>query len=157
MKQSRVSAMEQPGAVNFNIETLVRSAATYGVGLVVRFVPFSEMLRWENSFDQDAFDVVPIGEDTEFITGTPAPQVMGSLNSWFSNFGTLSSAYTYTFPAQKPVETMDDNNARSSDAGERSQLYLTNELIRQASQDENVLPLAENAAGQIVLGDFTHI
>jgi transcriptional regulator with XRE-family HTH domain len=68
MKQSRVSAMEQPGAVNFNMETLIRSAAAHGVGLVVKFVPFSEMLAWENNFSQDAFDPVRISEDVAFIS-----------------------------------------------------------------------------------------
>ncbi len=79
MKQSRISAMETPGAVNFNLETLVRLASAFKVGLVVKFVPFSEMLGWENEFSQDAFNVVPIDQDTEFLapalhlayTGTP--------------------------------------------------------------------------------------
>jgi len=69
MKQSRISAMETPGAVNFNLETLVRLAATHKVGLVVKFVSFSEMLRWENSFSQDSFDVVNLERDVEFIQG----------------------------------------------------------------------------------------
>ncbi len=86
MKQSRVSAMEQPGAVNFNMETLIRSAASCGVGLVVRFVPFSEMLRWENGFSQDSFDVVPINEDTQFIAPTVQDISMASNSTvaWFS-------------------------------------------------------------------------
>ncbi len=67
MKQSRVSAMECPGAVNFNLETLVRAAATFRVGLKVEFVPFSQMLRWENSFSQDNFDVVKIEEDVAYL------------------------------------------------------------------------------------------
>src|SRR5687767_14990650 len=50
MKQSRISAMETPGAVNFNLETLVRLASTFKVGMVVKFVPFSEMLGWENQY-----------------------------------------------------------------------------------------------------------
>jgi len=59
--------METPGAVNFNLETLVRIASTLKVGLVVRFVPFSEMLRWENEFNQDRFNVVTLENDAEFI------------------------------------------------------------------------------------------
>jgi transcriptional regulator with XRE-family HTH domain len=66
MKQSRISAMEQPGKTNFNLETVVRMAATFKVGLVVKFVPFSEMLKWENEFSQDEFNPVTIEEDIEF-------------------------------------------------------------------------------------------
>lgn len=72
MKQSRISAMETPGRVNFNLETLVRLAATFGVGLMVKFVPFSEMLRWENDYSQDAFNVTEIGDDIEFKTPSAA-------------------------------------------------------------------------------------
>jgi transcriptional regulator with XRE-family HTH domain len=72
MKQSRISAMETPGRTNFNLETLVRMAATLNVGLMVKFVPFSEMLRWENHYSQDTFDVTPIDNDVEFID--PAEQ-----------------------------------------------------------------------------------
>jgi transcriptional regulator with XRE-family HTH domain len=72
MKQSRISAMERPGAVNFNIETLVRTAAALKVGLEVKFVPFSEMLSWENTFNQDLFDVIPIDRDTRFLLGDNA-------------------------------------------------------------------------------------
>lgn len=67
MKQSRISAMECPGAVKFNIETLIRAAAALRVGLEVKFVPFSEMLRWENAFSQDTFDVTPIDDDKRFL------------------------------------------------------------------------------------------
>jgi transcriptional regulator with XRE-family HTH domain len=69
MKQSRISAMERPGTVTFNIETLIRLAAAFKVGLIVKFAPFSEMLNWENSFSQDSFDVSAIDQDSEFIYG----------------------------------------------------------------------------------------
>ena len=66
MKQSRISAMETPGRTNFSLETLVRMAATFKVGLQVRFVPFSEMLRWENSFNQDRFNPLIVDNDMSF-------------------------------------------------------------------------------------------
>ena len=66
MKQSRISAAETPGAVNFNLETLVRLAAALGVGLIVKFVSFSEMLKWENGYSQDAFNPLTIEKDTDF-------------------------------------------------------------------------------------------
>ncbi len=67
MKQSRVSAIESPGAVNFNLETLVRLAAAFRVALAVQFVPFSEMVDLENEFSQDRFDVTTIDDDAAFI------------------------------------------------------------------------------------------
>jgi transcriptional regulator with XRE-family HTH domain len=69
MKQARVSASESPGAVNFSLETLIRFAAAFRVGLQVRFVPFSEMLDWENRYSQDEFakTVARIEDDSSFL------------------------------------------------------------------------------------------
>lgn len=68
LHQSRISMFETPGAANLTLETLARLAATFKVGLVIKFVPFSDMLRWENSFRQDCFDVVPrLEEDEAFL------------------------------------------------------------------------------------------
>lgn len=66
MRQSRISAMETPGAVNFNLETLVRIASALKVGLIVKFASFSEMLAWENEFSQDVFDPITIDVDPNF-------------------------------------------------------------------------------------------
>src|SRR2546421_416436 len=63
MKQSRISGMERPGEVQFNIDTLVRLAAAFKVGLVVKFAPYSEVLNWNASFSQDAFNVVTVDQD----------------------------------------------------------------------------------------------
>jgi transcriptional regulator with XRE-family HTH domain len=72
MKQSRISAMETPGLVNFNRETLVRMAATHGIGMIIKFVSFSEMLEWENGYSQDEFRVTHLSEDINFLQpGTP--------------------------------------------------------------------------------------
>jgi hypothetical protein len=57
---------ETPGAANMTLETLARLAAAFKVGLVVKFVPFSEMLRSENDYSQDSFRVTPIDKDVEF-------------------------------------------------------------------------------------------
>src|SRR5258708_5088754 len=46
LHQSRISMFETPGAANLTLETLAKLAAAFKVGLIVDFVPFSEMLRW---------------------------------------------------------------------------------------------------------------
>ena len=66
LHQSRISMFETPGAANMTIETLSRVAAAFKVGLKVEFVPFSEMLRWENGFSQDTFYVTRIDSDYQF-------------------------------------------------------------------------------------------
>jgi transcriptional regulator with XRE-family HTH domain len=66
MHQSRISMFETPGEANVTLETLAKLAAAFKVGLKVEFVPFSDMLRWENDYSQDAFDVTRIEEDLDF-------------------------------------------------------------------------------------------
>lgn len=67
MQQSRISMFETPGAANLTLDTLSRLAAVFNVGLIVKFAPFSEMLRWENEFNQDTFNVTKLNEDVEFL------------------------------------------------------------------------------------------
>jgi len=70
LHQSRISMFETPGAANMTIETLSRLAAAFKVGLVVKFVPFSEMQHWENAYSQDEFHVTNIDKDLEFQSPT---------------------------------------------------------------------------------------
>ncbi len=75
MQQSRISMFETPGAANVTLETLANIAAALGSGLVVKFVPFNEMLRWENEFSPDGFDVVRLDQDAEFLKPTAPARV----------------------------------------------------------------------------------
>jgi transcriptional regulator with XRE-family HTH domain len=93
MKQSRISAIEYPGGVSFTVETLTRLAAAFKVGLVIKFVPFSEMLRWENNYSQDLFNAARIDNDIEFTN----PDIKGEL-SLAASMG--SGALIFNFPAK---------------------------------------------------------
>jgi transcriptional regulator with XRE-family HTH domain len=68
MKQARISTLEKIGESSFSIETLIRLAASFGAGLAVQFVPMSEMLDWENSFEPDSFNVPSIENDEAFCS-----------------------------------------------------------------------------------------
>ena len=67
MQQSRISMFETPGSANLTLDTLSRLASAFKVGLIVKFVPFSEMLRWENEYSQDTFNVTRLADDTDFL------------------------------------------------------------------------------------------
>jgi transcriptional regulator with XRE-family HTH domain len=57
MLQPRISAMEQPGGGQVNLETLKRLAAAFDVALLVKFVPFSELVRFSDDFSPDDFAI----------------------------------------------------------------------------------------------------
>ncbi len=84
------------------LETLSRLAAAFKVGLTVRFVPFSEMIRWENSFNPDAFDMKRLPDDEVFLGS--AKDDLTDKNS--SQLGGLARAYTNeTAAMSKPVRS----------------------------------------------------
>jgi HTH-type transcriptional regulator/antitoxin HipB len=63
MRQPTISALISPGKTRPNLETLRRLAAAFDCGLMVRFAPFSEIVRWSEDFDPDSFNVVGFGDD----------------------------------------------------------------------------------------------
>jgi len=72
-QQSRISMFETPGMANMTLETLSKVAGGLRCGVIVKFVPFSEMLRWENSFSPEHFDVFPrLDHDYGFLNPSAA-------------------------------------------------------------------------------------
>ena len=67
LHQSRISMFETPGGANMTLETLAKIAAGLRVGVVVKFVPFSEMVRWKDDFSPESFDVARIDEDAALL------------------------------------------------------------------------------------------
>lgn len=63
MLQPRISAMESPGGAKFNLETLRRLASAFDVALVVRFVPFGELVDWSERFNPDTFKIPSFKDD----------------------------------------------------------------------------------------------
>jgi transcriptional regulator with XRE-family HTH domain len=63
MLQPRISGLMTPGRTRPNIETLRRVAEAFDCGLMVRFVPFSELTRWSEKFDPESFHVPSFDED----------------------------------------------------------------------------------------------
>jgi transcriptional regulator with XRE-family HTH domain len=51
-QQPRFSVMEKPGYGNFSLNTLKKLASVFDVGLIVSFVPFSEMIDFTESLSR---------------------------------------------------------------------------------------------------------
>ena len=69
MKQSRISDLEDPNYENYQTRTLVKLASAFDVGLVIRFVPFSELAKL--SANLSSRDYLP----TEFLKDGIAPEI----------------------------------------------------------------------------------
>lgn len=63
MKQSRISALEDPNYENIEIGTLKKLASAFDVGLTIRFVPFSELARWSVTLTEDKLVIADFEHD----------------------------------------------------------------------------------------------
>jgi len=63
MGQPRISELEKPGERRLTIETLLRLASAFDVGLQVRFIPFGELIDWSEDLDIDNFNVLPFEKE----------------------------------------------------------------------------------------------
>jgi len=99
LHQSRISMFETAGA-NPTVETLSVIAAALRVGLKIEFVPFSEMLEWENNFSQDQFNVIKLEKDERFLNPAPAFGYHVS-----QSFASQISAFMLRLPTAEPMGT----------------------------------------------------
>jgi transcriptional regulator with XRE-family HTH domain len=61
--QSMVSRYENPDYGKYTLRTLMDFAKAFDVALVVRFVPFSKLLRMESEWENESLSVPPYAED----------------------------------------------------------------------------------------------
>ena len=76
--QARISHIEQPGRDPLSLRTLYRLSAAFDVGLLVEFVPFSELIRREAAFDPKTFSVPSFKDDrmqTVFSTASTSAKL----------------------------------------------------------------------------------
>lgn len=110
MHQSRISMFETPGMSNMTLKTLAEVAAALRTGLVLKFVPFHEMLRWENEFNPD-YNVTRLDEDREFIAGGNA--AIATENQQRGNWDMLISVMEQwkSDPVQKAANSLNPESA----------------------------------------------
>jgi transcriptional regulator with XRE-family HTH domain len=67
MTQTNISRLESPGYGRLNITTLQRIAAAFDVGLIIRFVPFSELIGWVDKLSPEAVAPKSFDEEIEML------------------------------------------------------------------------------------------
>ena len=68
--QESISLFENPNYGRFTLTTLKQMASTFDVGLMVRFVPFSELVDWVSNLSHQDLAVPSFEEDTNLETTT---------------------------------------------------------------------------------------
>ncbi len=69
MSQEMVSRIEDPNYGTLTLKTLKKIASGLDIGLMVRFVPFSELVEWEANITHDALKALSFNNDPYFKLG----------------------------------------------------------------------------------------
>jgi transcriptional regulator with XRE-family HTH domain len=64
MAQETISRLEDPNYGKLTLKTLKRLASAFDVGLMVRFVPFSELVGWELNLTGGSLEVLSFDKDS---------------------------------------------------------------------------------------------
>lgn len=89
MTQTNISRLESPGYGRLNITTLQRIASVFGVALVVRFVPFSELIQWTDKLSPEVVAPQSFEEEVEQL------ERVAAMPTWYQ--GSFARA-TYIAP-----------------------------------------------------------
>lgn len=66
MAQERISVLEDPNYAKLTLNTLKRLASAFDIGILVRFVPISDLVKWELSLSPDSLKALSYNEDQYF-------------------------------------------------------------------------------------------
>lgn len=110
-KQAFISRLENPNEDCPTLKTLKEMAAVYDVGLVVRFVPISELVEWELNLDSESLKALSY-EDDPYFKSVEKETVVWSAKDIidFFNLKTLDKV-TYLKPVKrkKPASFASEN------------------------------------------------
>lgn len=81
MAQARISLLEDPNYARLNLATLKRLAAAFDVALLVKFVPFSELVERSASLSPSSLTPVSFDEDSACIGASPTVAVVPTSNT----------------------------------------------------------------------------
>ncbi len=109
MKQEQISRLEDPNYSKFSLSTLKRLASAFQVGLMVRFVPISDLVEWELGLTSDSLKAVSFDEDDYF---EEKPEEISNIIK-FVSIATKDRAEdfsgTATVSSLRPPEVIPDN------------------------------------------------
>ncbi len=65
-KQETISRLENPNYASLSLTTLKELASAFDVGLMVRFVPISDLVEWELGLTSESLNAISFDEDIYF-------------------------------------------------------------------------------------------
>ena len=110
MKQAAISRLENPDYSGFTLSTLKKIASIYDIGLMVRFVPISDLVEWELNLDSESLKAVsyeddPYFKETEESTTSEFEQHASIHESSISS----NAINLFEIPSQTTESTIEEN------------------------------------------------
>ena len=65
MAQARISVLEDPNYASFTLKSLKKLASAFDVALIVRFVPFSQLINWDLTLSPESLKAESFNEEFE--------------------------------------------------------------------------------------------
>ena len=114
MAQERISVAENPNYSRFNLKTLKRIASAFDVALIVRFIPISELVKWELNLSSETLEAVSFNKDPYFretkeaakqecntVSSQPEPSISSFVGSGGYRLGG-EGKFGVFYPSQAP-------------------------------------------------------
>ena len=77
MAQETISRIEDPNYGKLTLKTLKRLASAFDVALMVRFVPFGELVEWELNLTSNSLEAVSFDKDPYFEATSAKMRIAG--------------------------------------------------------------------------------
>ena len=118
MTQEVISRLEDPNYSKFTLTTLKRLASAFDVALMVRFVPFSELVEWEMNLSPESLEVLSFNQESYFtkqcedIFSSAVAEQNPSITTpeyTIVDLSKYSKAFTVNVPRALPAATSGDS------------------------------------------------
>jgi len=134
MAQARISLLERPGYGKFTLSTLKRLASAFDVGLVVRFVPFSELVDLVVNLSPEALQVPSFEKDPGLQSGGTASNIsMATIQGLAMGREQPSIRIMQTEPMTVQLNAIERTVHISMSAGAGRQVGNPNKYVRVAA------------------------
>jgi transcriptional regulator with XRE-family HTH domain len=111
-KQPRFSLMEKPGYGKFSLNTLKKIASLFDVGLVVSFVPFSEMIDFVEALSEKRLSIPAFADEYKAL-------VRRCVRTEHRETSSTSGQFSFDFEANTTAATQPVLSAASTVAGRK--------------------------------------
>ncbi len=108
VSQVWISRIENPNYSGFSLKTLLKLASSFEIGLIIRFVPISNLVNWELALSHEKLGAVSFEEDPYFKP--PVTNIVGSGGVEVAGEGIFKNAY----PPEQP-QTIQPPQAKPRD------------------------------------------